>query len=298
MRGALVLVQSMDDARPGQHLCQMYDDEQELRAAVCAFVRAGLAADELVLYVTGSDAATVTAYLADGGVDGDTAYRRGQIRVVSVAEDDVDAAGSRAGGVVDRLTAILAERQAQGFAAARMASEVDLLFGEETQEEMVERERLGGGLVAAHPVAGLCLYDRRRHETDFLVRAAAVHAGQVVPEGDYYRDDVLAIGRLDGGDGLRVSGQVDLSNRGALEDALAATVLSGTGEIVVDLAGASFLDVGAIRVLAESAWRHPGRRVVLRAPATSIQRSLRLVGWDQLPNMVVDGGDGSHGRTT
>jgi anti-anti-sigma factor len=154
------------------------------------------------------------------------------------------------------------------------------------------RERLGGDLIAAHPMIGLCLYDRRRHDTDFLLRAEAEHVARVVSSATVYRDEILAIGHPDGDGGLRLSGQVDLSNRSALRMALALATRSGSGDgdIVVDLSETSFLDVGGLRLLAETAELHPDRRVVLLSPATVIQQMLHLGGWSDLPNLVVTGG--------
>lgn len=39
-----MLIESIDVARLGQHVCQRYGSEQELRAAESDFVRGGLAA--------------------------------------------------------------------------------------------------------------------------------------------------------------------------------------------------------------------------------------------------------------
>jgi anti-anti-sigma factor len=283
-----VLIESMDAARVGQHLCQVYGNEQELHTAVCGFVRAGLAARELVILVSGSEARTVGDYLEDDGMAAGEAIERGQIRVITVAEGEHDA---RLGEALRRLALVLDERAARGFAVARMAAEVDVLYGLETPAEMVARERLGDELIAGNPVIGLCMYDRRRHDTDFLLQAEAEHVGQVVPAAEVYRDDILAIGHLDGDAGLRVSGQIDLSNRAAFGGALAQAARSAAGDLLVDLSGTSYVDVGGLRLLAEIAQSNPGRRVVLVEPATRIQHMLRVIGWHAVPNLVVTGAE-------
>jgi anti-anti-sigma factor len=288
-----MLIESTADALAGQHLCQVYRSERELRAAVSDFVRAGLASRELVILVSGSDAATVGASLEDEGIDSDAAFARRQICVITPDEDQSSGSGeseSPLDGVVRRLLTALDERAALGYAVARMASEVDELYGVETLAEMMARERLGGELIATRPLLGLCLYDRRRHDTDFLLRAEAEHVARVVPSATVYRDEILAIGHPDGDGGLRLSGQVDLSNRSALRTALAHAARGGTDDIVVDLSETSFLDVGGLRLLVETAELHPERRVVLLSPATVIQQMLHLGGWGDVRNLVVTGG--------
>jgi anti-anti-sigma factor len=284
-----MLIGSTDEARAGQHLCQVYAGEQQLRAAVSEFVRSGLAAGQLVILVSGSELATVSAYLSQAGIDAADAIGRGQVHVITVV--DGRAEESRLDEVVERLTRLLDERASRGYDEVRMASEVDVVYERESVAQMVARERLGGALIASHPMVGLCLYDQRLHDTDFLLGAEAEHVGRVVPRGELYRDAIMAIGHLDGGPGLRVSGQVDLSNRTAFREALVRAVRSGEGDLVVDLSGTSLIDVAGLRVLAETAQLDPARRIVLHAPATTVRQMLRLAGWHRLTNLVVTGGD-------
>jgi anti-anti-sigma factor len=284
-----MLIGSTDIARAGQHLCQVYAGERELRAAICDFVRSGLAAGQLVILVSGSDPATVSAYLDEAGIDCVEALDRGQVQFITVADGGTEEL--RLDDVVERLTRLLGERAERGYDAVRMVSEVDVVYEPETVSRMVARERLGTELIASHPMVGLCLYDRRLHETDFLLVVEAEHDGRVVPRGELYRDEIMAIGHLDSGDGLRVSGQVDLSNRTAFREALAQAARSAGGDLVVDLSGTSLIDIAGLRVLAETARRAPARKLVLRSPTTVVQQMLRLAGWHELPNLLVTDGD-------
>jgi anti-anti-sigma factor len=285
-----VLITSVGDARVGQHLCQLYDGGEELRAAVCEFVGPGLTADELVIHVTGSDVAGVRSYLSEGGVEHDAAFTRGQLRILSLPDMSVDhdTAEEVLATVVDRLTEILRTRAAGGYAAARMVSEVDALYGAETVEQMTARERLGGELVASHPMIGLCLYDRRLHGPGFLRLVEAEHHARVLTASVAYRDQIAAIARLGGGTGIRVSGELDLSNRDAWAAIVTEVVQGASDEVVIDLSEVSFIDAGGLGVLVAAAERNPGRRVVLASPGPMVREVLGLVGWDRLPNLVLD----------
>ena len=285
-----MLIPSIDEARTGQHLCQIYDSDDGLRRAVCDLVDSGLAAADLVVHVTGSDPADVRSYLTEGGVEHDAAFARGQLRILSLPEVGVhhDTAEHVLAAVVDNLEQILHAREAMGYRATRMVSEVDLLYGEETADQMTARERLGAELVARHPMIGLCLYDRRRHTPDFLRLVEARHAGRVAPAVLVHRDDIAAIARLEGRTGIRVFGELDLSNRDAFEDVISAAVRAGSGDVVVDMTDVSFIDLDGIAVLVQTAERHPERSVVLVSPNPMVHRVLVLTGWDALPNLVLE----------
>ncbi|WP_107775104.1 MEDS domain-containing protein [Nocardioides sediminis] len=290
-----MLIPSVDEARTGQHLCQVYDSDDGLRRAVSDLVGSGLAAGDLIIHVTGSTPAEVRSYLRASGVDCGPALERGQVRIISRTEVD----GSRdevLAAVLDRLSATLEACGPEGYAAARIASEVDVLYGAETVEKVVARERLGDELVARHPVLVLCLYDRRLHDPDRLRRVEALHEGRVAPAVVVHRDDIVAIARLEDRTGLRVFGELDLSNRDAFADAVATVARSCPGDVVVDMTDVSFIDLDGIAVLVRAAERHPDRSVVLLSPNPMVHRVLVLTGWDALPNLVLDHADTEDGR--
>jgi anti-anti-sigma factor len=291
-----MLIPSVDEARTGQHLCQVYDSDDGLRRAVSDLVDSGLAAGDLVIHVTGSAPAEVRSYLRARGVGSDAALERGQLRIISRTEVD----GSRdevLAAVLDRLSATLEARGPEGYAAARIASEVDVLYGAETVEQLEARERLGDELVATHPVVVLCLYDRRLHDPGFLRLVEALHEGRVAPAVVVHRDDIVAIARLEDRTGIRVFGELDLSNRDAFADVLAAVVRAGPGDVVVDMTDVSFIDLDGIAVLVQVAEHHPERSVVLVSPNPMVQRVLVLTGWDALPNLVLDQTAARDGRS-
>ena len=62
--------QTVADLAPGDHLCCLYETEEEHRALVTAFLRRGLQQREKVLYVADARApVTILDYLRNGGVE-------------------------------------------------------------------------------------------------------------------------------------------------------------------------------------------------------------------------------------
>ena len=74
---------------------------------------------------------------------------------------------------------------------------------------------------------------------------------------------------------VRLRGEVDLSSAPRLTAAVAVAGVRWP-RLVVDLAGVTFLDVGAARLLASLSSRQPD--VVLKDPPPQVARVLQLVG--------------------
>ncbi|MEU8817300.1 STAS domain-containing protein [Actinoplanes sp. NPDC048796] len=91
--------------------------------------------------------------------------------------------------------------------------------------------------------------------------------------------------------GVRLRGEVDLATLPSLELVL-ELLLDTPGDIVVDLEGVTFLDVGGGRALARAALllRPTGRRIHLRAASPFVCRVLVLLGWADLFLMYTEQG--------
>jgi anti-anti-sigma regulatory factor len=101
-------------------------------------------------------------------------------------------------------------------------------------------------------------------------------------------DGLLRITPLEDMAGFRVDGEVDLSGRAELAAALARW-MHASGDIVVDLAGAGFVDVEGLRLLVRAARGLPGGRVlVLRRVPPILRRLLEISDWAATPGLRVE----------
>jgi len=117
-----------------------------------------------------------------------------------------------------------------------------------------------------------------------------------------YSDKQLVISRTDSDSGLSISGAIDYYNAEAVAAALTevfqgdgeahallADAITGNGDLHLDLTRLEFTDVTGIRALvriAENAG--DGRRLVLRGLPPSIVKVMTVVGWSELPNLVIE----------
>lgn len=81
-----------------------------------------------------------------------------------------------------------------------------------------------------------------------------------------------------------LSGEWDLSRRPVLAEVLARVIASGTGDVVVDLAGAQFIDTAIGRALTVGCrWlARGGRRLTVRSPSPLAARILGAFGLTDL----------------
>jgi anti-anti-sigma regulatory factor len=117
-----------------------------------------------------------------------------------------------------------------------------------------------------------------------------------------YADKQLVISRLDSAQDLSITGAIDYYNAEAVAEALTtvfhadgegrallADAIAGNGDLHLDLSRLEFTDVTGIRALVRIAENAAdGRRLVLRGLPPSIVKVMTVVGWSELPNLVIE----------
>ena len=90
----------------------------------------------------------------------------------------------------------------------------------------------------------------------------------------------FTIARLDGGSGLKISGELDLATAPQLTEALRDT--SSAGQVVLDLSELTFMDSCGIRALLELARTQNGNGpVIVLNPSHAVTRVFEVIGIDQ-----------------
>jgi anti-anti-sigma factor len=98
---------------------------------------------------------------------------------------------------------------------------------------------------------------------------------------------VLEIERIEEPRGLRLVGEVDLSNVDQLKAALEPEVHRG-GVIALDVAGLTFIGSAGVQALVRALIDLEGRgSVVLVAPGNSLRQLIGIMGLDRFPNLEV-----------
>jgi hypothetical protein len=253
---------------PGTHLCAFHHDESQLDRLAATFVGHGLSAGDQLLYVATDERADALLGVLPAHVhtaDAD-ALATGQLLVRTFA----DAYGTRRpddlGTVADGFRDAAERARKDGFPALRVAAQMDELaplLG--SVEEVLRWERMSTGLQHDLGISSVCLYDVDRLDEEHVTLLSGEHAGLSPEQAEAPLASFLAV---DEPWGLRISGEVDLSNRDLLHRVLVARA-KVVPRLHLDVQGLTFADIGSLRRLHAVADDLPddGWLLLERAPA-------------------------------
>lgn len=283
----------------GDHGCWFFASPEEHREGVIRFVRQGLESGAKVLYL--ADAAgleTADGYLRGAGLDPD-ALLAGRDLVMRSAQAAGGSDPSLDGEAHVALYAQLLEQaRDEGYRAlwitADRTREVLWHMG---HAGLLREEQLVEDFLAARVDALLvCQYDGSG------IRELSAHALRSVHNVELAGEELRPLGRklpplqvtpMEGG--VALSGEVDLSTWPTLRNALSRLSARGDGDVVLDVAGLSFIDTNGMTLIQEAARDLDGsRRLVVRGATPMMFRVAEILGLDREPGLVIRGrrGDG------
>jgi transcriptional regulator with XRE-family HTH domain len=165
------------DLQPGEHVCCIYDTEEEHKALVTSFLRRGLERHEKVFYITDAHTAeTILNYLREDGLEVEPYLTKGQLNI-----SNADGVYIR-GGIFnpDAMLALLRseiERAlSEGYSALRVTGEMSwALRGLPGSERLLEYENKLNTFYPGSQCLGICQYDRRRFDAALLLDVVIAH---------------------------------------------------------------------------------------------------------------------------
>jgi two-component system, chemotaxis family, sensor kinase Cph1 len=184
---------------PGDHVCAIYDGEDELAHIVGDFLAEGLRKSERCWYLPASDDPnSVRAALKERHVDPTGAIARGALRILSSnaaynVRGDFDPEETMA-----VFSGAIEEALSDGFngfrAAANMSWALDF---EDGSERLITYEALLRSLFSSARATGLCLYDRSRMPLGVIDGALSTHpvvrANDVYSQNPFYDPTVRSL---------------------------------------------------------------------------------------------------------
>jgi len=186
------MLAALDSLQPGDHVCCVYETEEELRAVVEPYLAQGLEASEKIVYI--SDIRTpriVAEWLSKRGMDPDRYFQSGQLKMLGPEDSYIY------GGTFDpdRMIAFWKEEMRSaldgGFTALRIAGEMAwAVSGFAGAERLAEYEAKLNLFFHSAPCTVMCLYDRNQFPADALLKELETHpiviCGQEVCDNFYY----------------------------------------------------------------------------------------------------------------
>ena len=177
---------------PGDHLCCLYETEEEHRAVLTPFLRQGLERGEKVLYIVDTHTAEdVLGYLQEEGLEVGPYLARRQLVVLNQAEAYMSQGVFDPERMIALLQAEIERALADGYSALRVAGEMTwALQGLPGSERLIEYEARLNEFFPGSKCLAMCQYDQRRFDPAVLLNVLRSHplavVGRVVYDNFYY----------------------------------------------------------------------------------------------------------------
>jgi anti-anti-sigma factor len=273
----------LDKVALGDHVCWTVDDDATRMEAIAEFVRGGLLARHKVIY-SGDEPEAVLDGLERHGIGTRSALDDGTLRAVTAESSYL------AGGVFDPVATLalwhaeVARARAQGYPGIRVVGDMTWASRRVPGAEHLRwYEAEVNAVFLEGYVAGVCVYDRRRFDPLLLRRLGFAHPGAAGTRAPFEPEASLRARRMRDPYGVRLAGEVDLSNREALR-AVIDHLFEDEPAATVDVAGLTFADTAAARILVDAAANGPLRLVGCSPP---LRKLLDFHGADRVPGLTV-----------
>lgn len=165
------------DLGPGDHLCCIYDTDEEHRELITPYIISGLERNEKVLYIVDvRTAEAVKEYLRAAGVSVEPYLEEGQLAILNVDEAYMRTGTFDPDGMIEMLREETGKALAEGYSALRITGEMSwALKGLPGSELLMEYEAKLNLFFPGSMALALCQYDRRLFEPDVLLHVLTTH---------------------------------------------------------------------------------------------------------------------------
>ncbi|KAB1906156.1 MEDS domain-containing protein [Micromonospora sp. AMSO31t] len=279
----------VDQVHLGDHVCWTHDDESVALDVVGRFAATGLRlGHKVVCFTETTPPQAVRARVDAVGVPTEAAVAAGQLRIVPAADAYPTGARPTPETMVAVVVGEVDRARHEGYPGIRLAGDMAwVLRSGTTLDDLRRYETALNPLFLDTRVAGLCLYDRRLFPADGMRALAAAHPGTAGPQAARIWTPLLRAYRTTDPPGLRLVGQVDLSNREAFTavlDEVTADERAAGAPPVLDVSDLSFADVGAATAIVR-ADRASATGVRLAGCRPALHRLLHLLGELSTPEL-------------
>ncbi len=172
------LKSSLKQLKAHDHVCLVYETEEEWKCSVIPFISIGLERGEKCVYV--ADAHTpdqVWASMSEQGIDVETARSSGRMVILDQSEAYAPDGSFDPGRMISQLIKETEKALAEGYSGLRVTVEMSWsLRGHPGSEKLMEYEkRLNRELFSQYPVLALCQYDQRKFDPQIIKGVILTH---------------------------------------------------------------------------------------------------------------------------
>jgi PAS domain S-box-containing protein len=170
-------IRSIADLIPGDHLCCIYDTDEEHRNIITPFLRKGLEQNEKVVYIVDArDPQTIINYLKTDDVDIEHYQKKGQFSILTSTDTYLKRGIFDPDRMIVLLTSETQKALDEGYCALRFTGEMSwAIRGLPGSERLIEYESKLNNFFPGSRCLAICQYDRRRFDAGILLNILITH---------------------------------------------------------------------------------------------------------------------------
>lgn len=171
------LSQAVDKVGCHDHLCLIYETQEEQFAAVVPFIRIGLERGEKCVYIADDNtSARVIEAMSAGGIDTDGAIKAGALSVLTKQEAYLREGYFDPDRMIDFLKEATAAAKADGYSALRVTGEMTwMLGGDPGSERLIEYESKLNYFFPEYDALAICQYNFMRFKPEIIIGVIRTH---------------------------------------------------------------------------------------------------------------------------
>jgi len=175
-------LRTLTELEPGDHVCCIYETEEEHRALLTPFLRQGLERGEKVIYIVDPHTAEIIkGYLQDDGMEVEPYLASGQMSILSVDDAYMPDGVFEPDAMITLLRSETERALAQGYTTLRVTGEMSwALRGLSGSERLIEYEAKLNEFFPSSKCIAICQYDKQRFESEVLLDVLATHPIAVI----------------------------------------------------------------------------------------------------------------------
>ena len=163
--------------KPGDHLCCIYETEEEHEKLLTPFLIQGLQRNEKIMYIVDARSSEeILDYLRQEGVEIESYLRKGQLNILSVDESYMSTGIFNPDGMISLLNKETNRALKEGYSALRVTGEMSwALKGLPGSDRLIEYEIKLNHFFPDKKCLAICQYDRRKFKADILLDVLITH---------------------------------------------------------------------------------------------------------------------------
>jgi two-component system, sensor histidine kinase PdtaS len=180
-------IHSITDLKPGDHVCCIYDTDEEHQNIITPFLRKGLEQNEKVYYIVDArDPKTIINYLKTDDVDVKYYQKKGQFNILSSTNTYLKGGVFEPDGMMSILSYETQKALDEGYTALRFTGEMSwALRGLPGSERLIEYEDKLDTFSIGSKFLAICQYDRRCFSKELFHDMLVIHPFAIIGTSVY-----------------------------------------------------------------------------------------------------------------